>query len=226
MLGDGNLVRYKGGARYSIALSRASISLRDHLKYLQWIADNALKPLGIAPCRGHPKLRTVMRGDKPYAFAVLTTCLSPTLTSLYDEWYSGGGWVNKGTDLYIRGATKILPKRLLSSTVLPTLTLVPWFLEDGSSLQYSGSPTIQVCFYTPAFSESEVSHLTTMLNNRGIVTIKPRKQDVVRGSGLSILLAQSSVNQFMDLVEPTILSIFGDSKWPSYLKMVKRKPEA
>lgn len=220
LLGDGSLRRLKSGALYHMDLSKHTILIGDHLKYLCWIANNALEPLGVVPCKSYPKLGTTASRGKPYRYARLATHVSPVLGQLYDEWYIGGSW----KEGFIHGATKVIPRRLMQAKVLPVLSLVPWFLEDSGSYHAIGSTKVRVAFAVCNFTEEEVSHLTTMLNNMGLNTVKPAKENVKKGSGLSIYLAQDSINPLMNLVEPLILDVFGDSRGSSYKDAVKRRP--
>jgi hypothetical protein len=227
MLGDGNLTRLKGGAIYYVSFSKPNILLGDHLKYLHWIADDALRALGVEPLRGYPKIEIQCRKGRPHGIARLVTHSSIVLGEIYEEWYTGGSWIQRTGRWH--GATKVLPKRLLRAVVLPVLTLAPWFLEDGSSsiiYPERACPVISVSFSTYNFSKNEVYGLMGLLNNMGLGTIKSSRRRVKKGSGLLIRLKQDSVNPFMDLIEPIILSIFRDSEGPSYKDMIKRRPGA
>lgn len=228
MLGDGGLVRHGGGARYCMKQSKHTIPLSDHLKWLQWIVGNIFPPLGVVPSRGYPKITTrvcsagIHKGEL-YQQADLVTHQSALLTELYNEWYANGEWVRaKRGDWYVRGARKVLPERLMEALVLPIRTLSLWFLGDGGSYKYFD---ILVDFSTHCFSTEEVSHLTCMLNSMGVATVKPERYNCGKGSGLVMKLSRThdNTNHFMDLVEPTIMEIFGDSPSPSYKDMIKRR---
>lgn len=227
MMGDGCLVRQKGGAFYQMSQAKPSVSIEDHLKYEQWIAANVFEVLGITTSAKCPRAGVSVSRGRLYRYAHLRTLQSPLLTSLYDEWYTGGEWIqNKQGSWYIRGANKVLLSRLMKATTLPVLTLAHWFLGDGgSSWDYLGrkTPIVRVTFSVHCFTKAEVYHLMVALNSMGIVTVKPSKHPCRNGSGLVIHLAQRSVNYFMDLVEPSILEIFGDSEGASYKDAVKRK---
>lgn len=222
MLGDGSLTR-RNNAYYSMAMSKLAISLDDHLKYEQWIVDNVFAVLSIPAST--KATNGVCRG-KPYQKAILWTYQLPLLTELHDKWYVGGEWTQKGGGRYVHGATKVLPDYLMQAEELPTLALAHWFLGDGSSswgYLKLGSPRLTVNLAACGFTKGEVYHLMAMLNNMGITTTKPGRQQTIRGQGLSIVLAQDSVNRFMDLIEPHILEIFSDSESPSYKDMIKRR---
>lgn len=246
LMSDGGLKRYEGGAYYEMVQSKSlsprnsvpleqerlkQESLRDHLKWEQWIADNVFAVLGISTSEKHPKIITGSWKGKPHLKAILRTCLSPLLTQLHNEWYSGGEWINHGTNWYLRGATKRIPERLMQASKLTTHTLVHEFLGDGGSSwsrRNGHCPYVQLTFSTGCFTDEEVSHLTLMLNNIGIATVKPNKdKKVERGSGLTIWLSAtaSNTNHFMGIVEPHILEIFGESGSPSYKDMIKWRLE-
>ena len=233
MLGDGSLARRKKGACYGMHQSKPTISISDHLRWLQWVAGNVFPLLGVVPCGSHPKARTRIypagkhKGES-YQEALLYSRTSSLLGEFYDEWYSGGEWTQSGANWYIHGKTKVLPRRLMQAATLPIWTLVHWFLGDGSSVRryINGyGPYVQVSFSTNCFSVSEVLHLMGMLNNIGVTTTKPSQRRNKRGSGLVICLssARGNSDHFMDLVEPGILEIFKDSESPSYKDMVKRR---
>jgi len=227
MLGDGNLDKHVSGARFLINLSKPSVSLDDHLKYLRWIADNVFRALGVPVSKGYPRVLAKMYKGELYQYAQLSTLVSPLLETLHNVWYTGGEWTQEaGSGRRIRGATKVIPTQLIRALTLPLLALVHWFLGDGGSSLYNldyPTPTVDMSLSTQGFSVVEVYHLMRMLNNAGIHTIKPHKDDISGGSGLKIRLSQGSIDYFMSLVEPHVLEIFGDSVGPSYKDMIKYK---
>lgn len=242
MLGDGCLGKHATDAHYWMGLSkilarnnlslleRESLrcaSLSDHLKWELWIADNPFQVLDIPVSMGYPKLMWRVYNGKSFQRAELVTRQSPQLTEVYDNWYTGGEWVKSGRNRYIRNASKILPVYLMEAAELPLLTLVHWWLGDGGSswnFHIGRSPFPQASFAAHGFTTDEVYHLAGMLNNMGMHTTKLWSDKTVKmGSGMSIWLSQDSIDYFMDLVEPHILEIFGDSKSPSYKDMIKRK---
>ena len=226
MLGDGGLTRYKRGAHYFMAQSKQTILISDHIKWVQWVKDNVFMIIGVQVPNRYPRIGTGTYKEKIFQKAYLRTRQSSLLADLYDEWYIGGELARPKYGWYIHKATKIVPERLMQATTLPALTLVHWFLGDGGSswARRNGSvPLPLIKFSTEGFIEKEVYHLSFMLNSMGIDTIEPGKAEAKKGSGLSIRLAQHSINYFMDLIEPHILEIFGNSEGPSYKDMIKRK---
>lgn len=242
MLGDGCISRWGKSAHYHIALSKPLVphsedtalarhsSLREHLKYEQWLVEEAFNPLGVPVSGGYPKILAGISRGKPYQYAHLNTRQSPVLLKLYNEWYTGGEWVNQyASRSHVRGAVKRLPERLLCVEEIPLATLVHWFIEDGGSSRTfptPDNPQLRISFSVHSFTVREVYHLAYLLSNMGIITLEPRKDKRVKsGSGLAIWLSDAgdNVDRFMDLIEPSMLMIFGDSVGPSYMGMVKRK---
>lgn len=238
MLGDGSIYRWRNGSSYRINLSKPLVprkdytelarlnSLQEHLKYERWIVDNALAPLGVPIVKGCPKILNSTYKGQLYKYAYLDTQQSPLLIDMYDEWYIGGEWVvpSYGKS-YIRRATKRLPPRIMGAKVISLATLAHWFIEDGGSYWLSAIRP-RITFATPGFGEQEVYHLIDILNNMGVETIKPSKyKNIKAGSGLVIALSNIGYNidHFMDLVEPYMNEIFGDSVGPSYKNMIKRR---
>lgn len=228
MLGDGNLIRFRDKAYYQMTQSKHTISLEDHLKWLYWLRDKVFAVLKIKATVSSPWISYpvgVNKGQK-HQVAHLCTGRTPLLVKSFDEWYTGGEWVApKGherfpSSYYIRGATKIIPRRLMLASSLPVLSLTHFFLGDGGR----GNGTTANSFATFCFTKREVYHLMKMLNNMGIKTIKPVEYAHKKGSGLVIYLSRASINYFMSLIEPHVLEIFGDSTGPSYKDMIKYIP--
>ena len=230
MLGDGCLQRVSDAAYYIQNQSKPSVSMKDHVKWLQWVKDKVFTTLGIkATVKTYwgTHLNGQKKGQK-YPFVHLWSVDSHLLTKLHDEWYQGGGWLQPaGGRIRVRGATKVVPKRLMEASVFPIDTLVHWFLGDGGSYwQRRESLTPQVCvnFATNCFTQDEVYHLRFMLNNMDIETCDVRHRPIQKkGYGLVIWLKQNSVDRFMNLILPNIASIFRGSISPSYKDMIKYK---
>lgn len=216
ILGDAGLERFTGGARFSMGLSKPSISMEAHLRWLQWIADSVFAVLGIPVCAGHPKVFSSISKGNLYRYARLTTRTHLILGELHDEWYSGGEWVrNKQGAWHVRKAIKVLPARLMTTNKLPLPTLAQWWLCDGGlGRDYRNPRNLShwFSFSTYCFMEKEVQHLTFLLNNLGISTSKPHKEMCKVGAGLRINLSATPDNndRLIDLIEPFIVEIFGD----------------
>lgn len=232
MLSDSGLLRREYGAAYNLNLSKPQVSIADHLKYERWIKDNVLNLLNIPVCEGHPRVLTYTRKGELVPYARLESCSTPLLIEPYDDWYHGGQWVGPLGGRYIRGKTKKLPGRLMQADELLVPTLVHWFIGDGCCtlrVFRNGEPKVYVDFSVCNFTNSEVVHLMHMLNNVGILTTEPfRDNRVTRGSGLRLCLSSrtENSNRFMELIEPYMIQIFGDSTGPSYKDMVKRVPSS
>lgn len=225
MLGDGGLTKWKAGTSFTFGqskplCSRAEVtlevreqSLLEHLEYEFWIRDNILGALGIEACNGHPTICTsTLASGVLYKQAHIETICSHSLDSLYREWYRGGEWSDSVYG-YVRGAAKVVPNRLMQASVLPAYTIAPWFLGDGNIGSYSnrrGSmPHVSLSLSTKGFTQLEVEQLTAILNNMGVCTTKPNMdRHIKRGSGLTIRVAQKSINGFMDIVEPYVKEVF------------------
>lgn len=232
MLGDAGLLRREGGVTFSMNLSKPDISMEDHLKYEQWVKTNVLDLLRVPACEGHPHVSTYLRKGKLVPYARLETRTSTVLVNAYNSWYRGGEWVGPLGGRYIHGKTKRFPIYFRLARELPVRSLVHLSLGDGcSSLRVfkGGKPKVYVDFSVCSFTDNEVFHLMEMLNNMGMATTKPfRDSRVAKGSGLRVYLSSRNETscRFMDLVEPYVMEIFGDSIEPSYKRLIKRVPRS
>jgi hypothetical protein len=233
MLGDGSIERSYYLARYAMKQSKHTISIDDHMKFMHYLQEHLFSILNIQSVvnqgQGKHSYETVS-GNKSFQFAQLRTERTKLLTDVYDEWYTGGEWAvseshrNQPSQYYKRNATKIIPIRIMNMQVLPIYTLAYWYLGDGGSDRPDRSPhTVYVDFSGCKFTEYEISHLITMLNNMNILTNKSAHQECKSGAGLIIRIAQESVDYFMSLIDKPVMDIFKDSIGPSYKDMVKYK---
>lgn len=232
ILGDGGITRLWRSAWFYMSMSKHTISIEDHLKYEYWLRDNVFTTLGIkatVKLREATSRNQVYLGrkyeDRKYQYAYLWTESVPLLADCWDEWHSGGEWKKDNSHTRKRGASIRLPERFYKDFMLSTSALTHWFLGDGdSSRDKRYLSIVNTGFSTDCFNKAEIHHLMNMLNNIGILTIKPSGQrNPGKGSGLSINLAQQTVDDFMDLVAPHILEIFHDSESPSYKDIIKYK---
>lgn len=226
MLGDGSLIRYKNTVCFRMNVSKNTISISDHLKYLEWLRDSVFAVLSIrATVKLYWGTRSAgVKKGQMYQYVSLRTERIPLLADYYSEWYAGGEWSDGSSKAYIRYATKVLPERIVGGSSLPISSLTHWFLGDGDSYRNKRKlSTVIAGFSTYCFSKVEVYHLITILNNMGIKTTKPSEREHKKGSGLRIILAQESTDYLIHLVESRILEIFGDSVGPSYKDMIKYK---
>ncbi len=226
MLGDGGLTRYSKSAYYYMTQSKPSISIEDHLRWEYWLRDNVFTTLGIKATvkLGSGTYSTGAKRGQKYPTARLWTAYSPLVILAYDEWYIGGEWSDtKSNARYVRGASKRLPVRIMEASTLSALTIAEWFLGDGNSSWGNQDRWRQVFLgsSTNCFTREEVYHLMDILENMGINTVKPNQCKAIKGSGLAIRLAQSSIDDFADLVRPHIMEVFGSTQGPSYKDLIK-----
>ena len=208
MLSDGGL-RSRGNSLFYINLSdnrdykqRATIPVGELLEFLQHLAG-VLVILGVESCRGYPKI--VFRANKPQSGEMfpgvnLTTKVSSFLTEQYPRWYTGG----KIRNYRVIGAKKIVP---LGFQLTP-ISLAYWFMGDGCSV-WSSSPTVYVTLNSQCFSLSDVARLEEQLHSFGFSTgrIDCSKQSENKHiSNIRILIYQDSVDHFMDIVSPHVVS--------------------
>lgn len=214
MLGDGNLIRYRKNASFHIMLSKVlkdgRITMNDNLMWLHYINDMSLTPLDIDVSELYPQYRMTRRSvgqhkGKLCQIVELHSLRSSWLAEQYDRWYSWTGkWTGRKHNQYRKDDTKNIPPDF----ALTPVRLANWFKGDGESCRSSNhNDTTGLGLSTDCYTEEEVYYLMGMLYDIGIVTIKPgRRNGVIKGSGLSIRVAQRSVNYFFDLVEPNMIS--------------------
>ncbi len=206
MLGDGSLTRRFYGVRLHMSQSKTSkdgrLTMEDNFAWLAYIKNDCLLPLGVEVSDTFPVFYARCRKSGPYQSVDLSSWQSNFLAEQYRRWYAPTGeWVGDKSvsSRYRRGDTKITPRDL----ALSPITLTHWFIGDGGSNWTKTRPsTVIVSLATCCFTEEEVCRLTTMLNEMGIATIKPKMFPTKKGSGLVIYIAQESVDFFFDLIAP------------------------
>lgn len=196
ILSDGSLVPHGQNAYFSIGLSdnrsnlvqREQIPIEDLLLFLQHLVMVALKPLGIKPCRRHPRTRLYKnpKTDEKLPGVVLETTVSELLTELYPEYYPAG--------------KKVVPE----GSILTDILLAYFFMLDGYSAWHNrGGPTIKVYLYTQGFDLHSVEILENQLLSLGVNTGRAHV-----GGGESkvvITVSQESVDHFMSIVDPYVV---------------------
>lgn len=208
MLGDGCLDRYTSSSRLLVNLSKTSkdgrLTAEDNIAWLRFIKNECLIPLGVEVSGMYPKLYSSQSREKPYQAARLSSRSSSLLAEQHDRWYaSTGEWARGG---YRRGDTKVVPRDF----TLSPATLAHWFIGDGGSTLYRTSPSfVRVTLATCCFTGEEVYRLITMLNDMGVATVKPHRLPTKKGSGLVIIIAQASVDDFFDIIAPHMPSHLG-----------------
>ena len=93
---------------------------------------------------------------------------------------------------------------------LDALGIAYWFMDDGSSYVYKDDGAIGGEVATCSFSRSEIELLQNKLASFNIKTTINKHKSVYKGKVkyfLKLRLSQNSIDEFMDLIEPTVLSI-------------------
>jgi len=217
MLSDGSLVREKPAhlAHFYMSLSDRDIPPDSFLGYLIHIAD-ALNSLGVEVSPGYPKLANRISKGISYTGTVLSTLTSEYLTIEHNRWYPSF-------------TSKEVPRDLN----LTPIVVAVWFMGDGSSSYdkrtgpgrlssvrvgikhpdfYRRTVYVRLC--TESFNISSIELLEAGLHRLGIYTTRMHRH-ISKGSGVTIRLRQSSVDKFMNMVEPHIV--------PPYEYKIKRK---
>lgn len=228
MLGDGSLKHQNNLVYYIQSSSKRPVTIENHLRELVWVRDNRFTPQGIEVCKGFPKLNT-------YKIPSLYTRSSLLLVPVWDEWYAGGEWnLSKPCTLTLRGAKKRLPDRIRQyNYVMPIEDLTDWYVGDGGCFERKDG-VVQIAFSACCFMAEEVAFLAWQLERYELVTGRPEyrrpkhRKDIDAGRGLLIKLAQESVNDFTDLVEPGILRRCQDCEGTSFRDTLlkRRRTEA
>lgn len=104
--------------------------------------------------------------------------------------------------LCFKNRKKFINSKWLNKVEAPAIAY--WFMDDGSSsFDITNKKTVMVRFATQSFSKRENLSLIKKLLDFGI---KASLRSVKDGTGYNIYIRQKSVNKFMDLVEPYIVS--------------------
>lgn len=184
ILSDGALIlpRWCDNAYFDMGLSGDS-----HLDWLYYVKD-ALLTLDTEVSSIYPKVNA--KGSR----SRLCSRVSAFLTEQYYRWYPSGH------------------KRVPEDLTIAPASLANWFMGDGSSTPFSGSPNrVRVHFGTEGFTRSDVERLSVLL---GYIGIESKSYSVsTYGPGLWVFRIRS-VRLLMDIVESYIL--------PSYQYKVKK----
>lgn len=185
MLGDGGLVQFRPGGAAHFSMSLVG---EDKLAYMGQVA-RALSSLGIRISDGYPKVSHSVSRGKPYTRCDLLT-LSHSLLAL-----ERGRWYRKGK------------KEVPPDLYLTPLSLSHWFMNDGSS-SFTKYVTVYVSLSTYCFSIDSMEILERELSCLGIDSFRGKDKRVALGAGIRLFVRQTSVNRFMDIVEPYIVEPF------------------
>lgn len=183
MLGDGRICfsRNNPDAYFQMNLSGSKTMI--YLEYLK----QALIHMGIHVSQNYPKLYPAVSRGKPYALACLATSCSSRLTAEQPRWYLG------------RKGQKIVPADIELSPV----TLAHWFMGDGSSSK-GACGCINTTLCTDSFPKECVEILETCLHGISVNTGREHRH-VKEGSGIRLTILQSSVNNFMHMIDPYVV---------------------
>ena len=209
MLGDAGLLNQSNSCRFSLGLSdsvnhkyKLKIAPEQFLAYLV-IIKKELGVLYITFSATTPKLYQSTSKGKPYTQALLRSLNSVFLLQQYDRWYKGGVLrVSKRGIRYMAGAEKIVPEGL----ILKPRTLARFVEGDGTSVWFPyDNTTVLVSLCTQGFGITGICNLEEQLHSLGLMTGRTQLK-TKSGSGVKINKLQESVDLFMSIIEPHILS--------------------
>ena len=203
LLGDGNL-DLGGGRSARFRLSRQASTEEGEEKvrdYLSGIAE-ALRTLGIELPPGQPTTRT-MKGKKMLG---VRSRSSPLLTGLYDRWFGPPS-----------GPRRKVPEGL----ELTPLTLAHWFESDGSTTLEQGN-LVRLVIRPCQFGREGNLKLQKLLESIGIKVRLRRSYDKRYNTECWHLAINdaSTVNRFLDMVEPHIHPRYRDKVKRPWLKVL------
>ncbi len=198
MLSDAALTMNGKNAHFYMDLSGKKLGIPNSglLGYLRHVNEDCLDVLGIEACIGYPKVFTGLRkSGKPYEFCILQTNNSALLTSEYLRWYR-------------KNPSGKMGKQVPEDLVLTPVSLAHWFMGDGSSNRDNRSvfhtQTINTYFATGSFNEHGVQLLESQLRYRFGLDTGRGQVRAGEGAGIIITVLQSSVNIFMELIDPHV----------------------
>lgn len=159
-----------------------------HIDWLQQIRE-ALETLGVGISKG--QFKTITRKGERYGYLYSRT--SPFLTRAYYEWKKPNG-----------------VKRLPDDFKLYPATLAHWFMGDGSARPIKKSPNlVELYFGFKYFSSEDIERLHGLIKELGI---KAGVYKAKRGEWRLMIMDATSVNRFLDIVEPCIAPSFREDK--------------
>lgn len=170
---------------------REQIPIRDLKEFLEYFVVEVLRPLGVQPCAGHPRVNPHSHKSKAGEWlpsVELKTHACKLNTELYYEYYPSG-------------------KKAIPEDFTPTSLFLAWFfMFDGCSAWVSsGGPGIDMFLCTEGFDLHSIELFEEQLHKLGIRTGRNYKKGIKDGSGIEIAILQDSVDHFTSIVDPYII---------------------
>lgn len=201
IISDGHLSRCSGGdSCLYLTLSdnkrslvqRELIPVGNLLTFLQRFVGEVLRPLGVEPRDGYPRVIPDITRSKTGAGlpgVSLITHPDELLSRLRREYYPSG--------------IKLIPE----SFVLTDMALAWLFMFDGNSQwDAGGGPGVDVSLYTQSYDIHSIGLLESQLHNLSISTGRKHDKRVKDGSGIIITITRGSTDQFMAVVDSYVIS--------------------
>lgn len=199
VLSDGSLRPSRGNACFHIGLSdnrkdltqREQIPVEELLKFLQRFVTDVLRPLGVEPCSGHPKIehRLIKSKDGKWLPGVtLWTRVSDLSTELYHKYYPDG--------------ERIIPEDFALTDVF----LAWFFMFDGTAeWNSSGGPGVSIYLGTEGFDLRSIELFEEQLHKLGVDTGRRYYKGIEKGAGIGIRILADSTNHFMQMIDPHVI---------------------
>lgn len=183
MLSDASIQPHGKAAQFFIALSG-----KEHIDWLKSVSSY-LPLLGIEPCSGHPKVvPKVSSYGKPYEQCLLITRNSTFLLAQRKRWYPEG--------------TKVIPRDVLVTPI----SIANAFMGDGNSaarVKQNAPHLILLTLSIEGFAKEDLMFFEEKLRTLGI----QGHADTKGRNGYRVSNTKS-VNTFMDMVEPYVVSSY------------------
>lgn len=184
LLSDAGITSPYMASHFSMALSGA-----EHLDWLHTVKV-ALGNLGVDVCNGHPRLLArVDSWGRPYTYCYMKTRASKFIKGEHVRWYGEG--------------RKEVPRDL----VITPISLAHWFTGDGNSHKDARSCSVTVSLCSQSFGLESIETLEEQLKLLELSTRRAHVK-VREGSGILITIRQDSVDRFMSIVEPYVVSSY------------------
>lgn len=199
ILSDGHLNQSCRNVSFRLSLSdnkrnlvqRELIPIEHLLEFTRIFVAEVLRPLGVEPNTGYPKIYNRIGKDKEGKFipgVMLETHVSRFLTELYHKYYPNG-------------------KKAIPEDFIITDVFLAWhFMLDGCSQWHGyGGPGVVVNLCTHGFDLHSIELFESQLYSLGVNTSRSHKR-VEDGAGIMIAISWDSTDQFMSIVDPFVIS--------------------
>lgn len=199
ILSDGNLSLNGSNAYFTITLSdnkdnlvqRKPIPIEDLLEFLRRFVSEALQPLEIKPCNGHPRVKIHIGKSKTanewLPGVTLITRNSELNTELWRECYHNG------------------KKEIPEGFILTDVFLAWFFMLDGNSKwQSGGGPGVDVFLLTQGYSLHSVELFEKQLHSFGLNTSRSHAP-TEDGAGVVVRIIADSTDSFMKRIDPHVI---------------------